>query len=81
MSSRAHPEPFSASGRSPRRISCSMSSSENGLRIVASAPVSSAICGPMALIWQNLSPRNLVSFPILDAAMAALPGYHLHRRC
>ena len=31
--------------------------------------------------WQRLSPRNLVSFPSLDAAMAALPGYHLHRPC
>jgi hypothetical protein len=31
--------------------------------------------------WQRLSPRNLVSFPSLAAAMAALPGYHLHQPC
>lgn len=31
--------------------------------------------------WQRLSPRNLVSFSSLAAAMTALPGYHLHRPC
>jgi hypothetical protein len=31
--------------------------------------------------WKSLSPRYLVSFASLDAAMAALPGYHLHRPC
>jgi hypothetical protein len=31
--------------------------------------------------WRRLSPRNLVSFDSLTAAMAALPGYHLHKPC
>jgi hypothetical protein len=31
--------------------------------------------------WKSLSPRYLVSFPSLDEALAALPGYHLHRPC
>ena len=31
--------------------------------------------------WKRLSPANLASFPSLDAAMAALPGYLLHRPC
>jgi hypothetical protein len=31
--------------------------------------------------WRRLSPRNLVSFPSLAAAMAALSNYHLHRSC
>lgn len=32
-------------------------------------------------LWKNLSPRYLVSFPSLEAALAALPGYHLHQPC
>ena len=31
--------------------------------------------------WKSLSQQYLVSFPSLDAAMAALPSYHLHRPC
>lgn len=31
--------------------------------------------------WKRLSPRYLVSFSSLEAAMAALPGYHLHQPC
>jgi hypothetical protein len=31
--------------------------------------------------WKSLSQRYLVSFPSIDAAMAALPAYHLHRPC
>jgi hypothetical protein len=32
-------------------------------------------------VWQNLSARNLVSYPSLAAAMAALPNDHLHQPC
>lgn len=31
--------------------------------------------------WQSLSSRYLSSYPSLDAAEAALPGYHLHQPC
>jgi len=31
--------------------------------------------------WKRLNQRYLLSFPSLDEAMAALPGYHVHRPC
>jgi hypothetical protein len=31
--------------------------------------------------WKTLSPANLLNFSSLEAAMAALPAYHLHQPC
>ncbi len=31
--------------------------------------------------WKGLSPKYLVSYPTLDAALAALPGYALQQSC
>jgi hypothetical protein len=45
------------------------------------APNASTIYCDDDPIWQSLSARNLVSYPSLAAAMAALPGYHLHQPC
>jgi len=45
------------------------------------APNASTIYCDDDPLWQTLSERNLVSFPSLAAAMAALPSYHLHQPC
>jgi len=45
------------------------------------APNASTIYCDDDPLWQTLSQRNLVSFPSLAAAMAALPSYHLHQPC